>query len=148
MQQKIASLYVTTGVMAIVLGGLVSAFCAKQPTTFAMWASAYLVLVVGVAQVIFGAVQKQSTGVLRRYWAYGLFNVGNILVIVSTAMKYAQQPGNIVIAVVGSASLVASLILFGWYMADAKQSWHKLAVFAVLLGLGVSVPVGIILALN
>lgn len=45
--QKVTINFIIIGVLAIIIGGLRSAFLAHQPTEITMWTSAYLVLEVG-----------------------------------------------------------------------------------------------------
>ncbi len=141
--------YTVTGVLAIVAGGVLSAFFAKQPSTFAMWASAYLVLIVGIAQIFLGGVIAKlgRKGKERlAYTVFGLFNVGNALVIGSTAIKYAELGGNIPLTIVGSVLFVAALVLLGWHVHGAKPSQLKVWTYIVITALALSTPVGLFLA--
>lgn len=142
-----AKMYQSTGILAVLLGGVLSAFTAKQPTTFAMWASAYLVLVMGAAQVLFGSAMVDVRHSARRlYAAWGLFNIGNILVIVSTGMKYAGIEGNIAVTAAGSVLIGVGLLLYGWCIRAQRSSrlkWYAYGVAALLI---VSLPIGMILA--
>lgn len=141
--------YLLTGIAAIIAGGLVSAFLAKQPSTFAMWASAYLVLVVGLVQVFLGVVPAQphtATEMGQTFWAYGLFNVGNILVIISTGMKYAHHGGNVPVTIVGSLILVVGLAMLGWRMRHTPASLRKNMSYVVIIGIALSALAGMFLA--
>ena len=144
-----AHAYIATGILAIVAGGLISAFMAKQPNTFAMWVSAYLVLVGGLVQVFFGIVLGRllpSEKAWRIYGIFALFNAGNALVIMSTAVKYAGLDWNIPVTTAGSGVLVAALVLLGLCLYSARQSRLTLAAYVVIIGLIVSIPVGLLLA--
>ncbi|HEU0266528.1 MAG TPA: hypothetical protein VFQ70_02800, partial [Candidatus Saccharimonadaceae bacterium] len=84
------TLFVVLGVLAIICGGVLSAFSAMQPTTFTAWASAYLVLVVGVVQVGFGLlghslVHRHSH--LVAWFSFALYNIGNLAVIDGVLVK-------------------------------------------------------------
>lgn len=73
--------------LAVITGGLVSALTAHQPQRQMMWMSAYLVLVSGVAQAIFGAGQaylaKVPPNAGFRYLQCALFNLSSAGVIAS-----------------------------------------------------------------
>jgi len=126
---------------------MLSAFSARQPNTFAMWASAYLVLVAGVVQIFLSlASERLASGIKSSYIAFGLFTIGNTLVIAGSAIKYAKLGWNMPVTVIGSALLVVSLALLGWIFRKAKWSPLKICVYTVLIGLIVSVLVGLVLA--
>ena len=78
------------GVAAIIAGGLVAAVVAQHPAEHLVWMSAYLVLIVGVAQIVFGAGQAwlserlPSIGWLAGEWM--AFNLGNAGVIGGTVL--------------------------------------------------------------
>lgn len=148
-QKAIANLFKLTGVLAIVTGGLLSAFFARQPSTFVMWASAYLVLVVGLAQVLFGTAAGKLPGVDARpanWLVYAQFNAGNALVIASTAMKYAGHGQHLGVTAVGSTLVVAGLALFAWVLRVAPSSRLKTGAYVVIVVLAVATPIGMVLA--
>jgi len=76
------------GVAAIIAGGLVAAAVAHRPVQQLVWMSAYLVLIVGVAQIVFGAGQAwlsdhvPSPGWVAVEWL--VLNLGNAGVIAGT----------------------------------------------------------------
>lgn len=150
MNRRVASLYTTTGAVAVIVGGVLSAFTAKQPTTFAMWASAYLVLVAGVAQVVFGTLLLQPIAKkinrTQLYIAYGLFNVGNTVVVASTGMKYAGVDWNIAVNMAGAILVLVGLLLFGWCIRAVAPSIMKSSTYGVVALLVASIPLGVILA--
>jgi hypothetical protein len=83
--------FVALGVAAIIAGGLVAAATAHHPAEHPVWASAYLVLIVGVAQTVFGGGQAwlserpPSTGWIAAEWV--VFNLGNAGVIAGTVFE-------------------------------------------------------------
>ncbi len=92
---RAAGPFVALGGAAIIAGGLLAAVVGLPGTTTAnlplrqlAWASAYLVLVVGVAQIVFGAGQAWlSARVPKAGWVAGewiVFNLGNAGVIAGT----------------------------------------------------------------
>lgn len=136
------------GITAIVAGGIVSAFLARQPSTSAMWASAYLVLIVGVVQVFFGTAIADVTKRNSRlaYLICGLFNAGNALVITATTLKYAGYHGHLLVTITGSVLLVAALAVLAWYLRTARSSLRRLFAYIVIVILAISVPIGLLLA--
>jgi hypothetical protein len=74
--------------VAIVTGGLVAAAVARRPVPRPVWMSAYLVLIVGAAQIVFGAGQAwlperaPAPGWVAGEWI--IFNLGNAGVIAGT----------------------------------------------------------------
>ncbi len=74
--------FLLTGSIAIVAGGVIAALAAHASTRPVMWLVAYLVLVVGVAQIILGAGQAGLLEALpARRWRtqqWWLFNLGSL----------------------------------------------------------------------
>lgn len=146
-KRRAVRLYVILGIIAIIAGGALSAFSARYPSTFAMWASAYLVLVAGVVQVFFGlALERLAVNNRLNYVTFGLFVAGNILVIAGSAVKYAGLSWNMPVTIAGSVLLIATLALLGWTIRNAKRSFLKLSVYTVVICLAISIPTGLILA--
>jgi hypothetical protein len=83
--------FVALGVAAVIAGGLVAAAAAHHPSEQPVWASAYLVLIVGVAQIVFGGGQAwlserlPSPGWIAGEWI--VFNLGNAGVITGTVLE-------------------------------------------------------------
>ena len=147
--RRTTGLFVGTGIAAILAGGVLSAFSAKSPTTLAMWASAYLVLVVGVAQVCFGLSLEQLAKKSRAaviYWVFGLFNLGNMLVILGSVVKYSDLDWNMSLTLLGSTSLVVSLVLLGGVIHQAAKSQLRAMLYTTIVLLVLCIPIGIILA--
>lgn len=142
--------FIVIGGAAIVAGGLVSAASALTPSYTASWAVAYLVLVVGVAQLILGL--GQSSLATKRL-AGGLivgeaaaFNLGNVGVLAGTVF------GQPVVVYVGAALIVAAQALFLWAVrggwsvhrpGHTALRWGYRTLIVVLL---VSIPVGLVIA--
>ena len=143
------SVFLIAGVLAIIAGGMLSAFMAKHPNTFAMWAAAYLVLVVGVSQVFFGVALKRLVPTISARFAYsicGLFNIGNALVVAGTAIKYSGFNWNIPVTAAGSGVLAIALILLLACVYRARGSWLKVWMYLVIMALIFSIPIGLLLA--
>ncbi|MGH8891147.1 MAG: hypothetical protein ACRDV3_15470 [Acidothermaceae bacterium] len=141
--------FAVVGLAAVIAGGFVAAATAPSPSENGSWATAYLVLVVGVAQLALGAGQamfasrvpsKRQVG----YQALG-WNVANAAVMCGTladvhALVYA-----------GSALLVVTLIAFLYALRAAQtggvqRTWPILSYRALVVVLLVSVPVGCIIS--
>ena len=137
--------FVLVGVVGIVAGGLVAAVSRPLGWDHGSWASAYLVLVVGVAQIGLGAGQAAfatSTVPKSRIQAQlALVNGASALVIGGTLL---DSP---ITVTVGCALFVAALVLFASSAATGgvERSFRLLYV-ALLVLLIVSTPVGIALS--
>ncbi|HKZ09787.1 MAG TPA: hypothetical protein VJL61_03660 [Rhodanobacteraceae bacterium] len=120
------------GVAAIIAGGLVAAVVAHRPVQPLVWMSAYLVLIVGVAQIVFGAGQAwlseraPSPGWVASEWM--VFNLANAGVIGGTL---AGSFG-LVMAATALFALGIALFLLGTRGA-ARSGW--LLGYRILLGL-------------
>ncbi|HEU0257764.1 MAG TPA: hypothetical protein VFQ96_07995 [Microbacteriaceae bacterium] len=131
------------GGAAIVAGGMVSAATGPLGWAKGSWASAYLVLVAGAAQVAYGLLQRPLA---RRVpsarivvWQIVLFNLGNALVL---AGSLATIP---VVVDVGGAAIVAALVLF-LAAVRRRAAAHPAAVWTyrgLTVLLLVSIPVGL-----
>jgi hypothetical protein len=120
------------GVAAIIAGGLVAAAVARHPAEHPVWTSAYLVLIVGVAQVVFGAGQAwlserlPSSGWIAGEWI--VFNLGNAGVIAGTML------GSFRIVLVGTVLFVAGIAAFLLgTRGPVRDGWR--AGYRILLGL-------------
>lgn len=138
--------FLALGAVAIVAGGLVAAVQAHQPVQALVWMSAYLVLVVGVAQIVFGAGQAwlseraPAAAWIATEWV--VFNLGNAGVMAGTLY------GRFVWVLAGTALFAAGILLFllGTRGA-ARRGWA--AGYRVLLGLMfVSSLVGLALSIR
>lgn len=136
--------FVVTGAVAIVAGGLVAAANASASIEKGNWAAAYLVLVVGVAQVLLGAgraLLADPLPTMRRVTLeYATFSVGNLGVLAGTL--FGSQLG----VDLGGVALVAALVGFLGTVPRRWTPWpltvYRLLIVVVL----VSVPVGLVLA--
>ncbi|HEX5960524.1 MAG TPA: hypothetical protein VFY97_04660 [Rhodanobacteraceae bacterium] len=120
------------GGVAIIVGGLLAAAVAHDPRQQLVWLSAYLVLIVGVAQIVFGAGQAWlSMPVPRSGWVAGewlVFNLGNTGVIVGTLAGWFW------LVVTGTLLFAVAIALFlAGTRGDGRHGW--LASYRVLLGL-------------
>ena len=124
--------FAVLGAAAIIAGGLVAAAVARRPVQHLVWMSAYLVLIVGVAQYVFGVGQARlsqrapSRPLVWTEWV--VFNLGNAGVIVGTLL------GRFGVVFAGTLLFAAGIALF---LVGARGSWRSgwLAGYRVLLGL-------------
>ena len=129
-----------TGVLAIIAGGMLSAVLAHAPTRPVMWLVAYLVLVVGVAQIALGDGQVRlasppvSRALLASQWL--LFNGGNGLVM---AGRLLACPAAIA---AGALALATALVLFLRGVRGAGGGWLRYAYRLLVVLLGCSALVG------
>lgn len=125
-------LFATTGLVAIIAAGALSAALAHAPTRAAMWLTAYLVLVVGIAQVALGAGQAwlasrpPPSALLGSQWL--LFNGANALVI---SGRLLVRPAAVA---VGAVLLAMALGLFLRGVRGADGGW-LLQVYRLLVAL-------------
>lgn len=150
LEQMTDRLYGGAGVLAIIIGGTLAAFSAKNPTTAAVWASAYLVLVMGVLQIAFGASLKHLAEKATRTavdWAWGGFNAGGLLVMYSTMLKYGGY-NNEPALYVGSFFIIIAMFSMLHATRRAKHSHLRTGFYILVLVILVSVPTGIVLAGN
>ena len=106
--------FLVVAFIAVIAGGLVSAVTAHDPQRAMMWLSAYLVLVVGVAQAAFGLGQallaRVPPGAGFRWLQCALFNAGSALVIASQLipMHALVYPGTVLFGVSTALFLVGT----------------------------------------
>jgi hypothetical protein len=137
------------GTAAVVAGGLVGAASATAPSEHASWAAAYLVLVVGVAQIALGAGQAALSARAPsvrtvRIEAIG-WNLANAAVIAGTL---ANVP-----ALVYAGGALLAIVLAGFVLVarDARpvfggRRWPAYVFRAIVVVLLISIPVGLVLA--
>ena len=112
--------FVALGAAAILAGGATAAAIAYHPTEHLVWMVAYLVLVVGVMQWVFGAgqawlaEQPPPIGMARGQWV--LFNLGNAGVIGGTLR---DRTG---IVAAGTLLFVAAI---GWFLYGVRHSRRR-----------------------
>lgn len=135
------------GAVSVVAGGLVAAVTGPTGWSDGSWVAAFLVLVVGVAQIGIGAGQAYLA-VTTRTLAFVavqavMWNLGCATVIAGTLLP---SPATVA---VGSAPLVAVLVLSMVAIRDqfgAQRSVVLVGYRLLLLVVLVSVPIGVALA--
>lgn len=133
-----------TGTVAIIAGGVVAAVVAYHPTQHLVWMVAYLVLVVGVMQWVFGigqawlAAAAPTRGVAWGQW--GLFNLGSVAVIGGTFDDSTRT------VTVGT---VLFALAIGWFLYGVRHGRHRgwCRAYQVLLALIlVSACIGLVIS--
>ena len=133
------------GLAAIIGGGMLSAFMAKQPSTVAMWTSAYMVLVVGLAQIGCGVylalLGQLNSRRVAMWFAFSLYNLGNIGVVVGTIHK-TESLGRIFVDS-GTVVLAAALICMVLSVRGSRRSRLLISFYVLVAILLVSACIGL-----
>lgn len=138
-------LFVALGAASIVFAGLFSAATARTASYHSAWFVAYLVLIVGLAQMALGIGQwwlaSKPLAIGTMVAELVLFNLGNAGVIVGTLFAAP------LVVDVGSALFIIALALFAWNVWVPRRRGAALWVYRVLIVvLLVSVAVGLYFA--
>jgi len=136
--------FIAIGLLAILVGGLVAAATARNPIPNLVWLVAYLVLIVGLAQMAFGLGQalfpEQPAGRMRIALRWLLYNLGNIGVIAGTLA------GSFVAVAVGTVLLLVALVLFLLAIQNAERTRWRDGYHALIGVVTIGALVGLILS--
>lgn len=137
--------FAVAGAAAIVAGGgLAAAIAAPSPTRHGVWAVAYLVLVLGVGQLLLGAGQallaSEPPPPGSAAAAAVAFNLSGAAIILGVVTDH------IVVLDAGSALLFAVLVwlLYG-VRRGRRRGWALFGYRAFIAALTVSIPIGMAL---
>lgn len=136
--------FVLAGVFSVIAGGLLAAaIAAPAPTRHGVWAAAYLVLVLGVGQIVLGTGQALLASVpppaAMIAGTAALFNIANIAILLGIVTDH------MLVFDAGSVLLLISLVLFVNGVRRAAQRGWPLHVYRLLVAvLIVSIPIGMI----
>lgn len=137
-----AAPYLGVAGAATVAGGVLAAATAFAPSYLASWVTAYLVLVVGVAQAVLGVgrslVSAEPPGaleVLGEVVAYGLANLAVVAGVVLGCESVTFMGAALLLLV------LLRLLRLGW--TSPRRGWPRSAFLGMLLVLIASVPVGV-----
>ena len=137
------------GAAQVIIGGLLAAVTAHATTQKTAWATAYVVLVGGVAQIILGWAFTELAPRTKPKWSWSVFvawNLGNLGVLLG------QLTGSLLVTDVGSAVLAVGLILTlvaTWRDAKNRDVPHPILLLGfriVMVVLAISIPIGVVLA--
>lgn len=137
--------FVAIGSIAIIAAGLVAAATAGRPSYLASWAVAYLVLVVGVAQIALGIGQARlALEVPSGRLVAGelvLFNLGSAAVLAGSLLRIP------LFTTIGSVlMLIALAVLFWAARGSTRGGWLRYAYWLLIAILFVSVFIGLLIA--
>jgi hypothetical protein len=147
--------FLIAGVACIVAGGLLAAATAYVTTQKTAWATAYIVLVGGMAQVALGAAVAWLAPTASRHlawWAFAGWNLGNAGVL------GGQLGGVLLLTDLGTVILVAALVTVLVAARSRRRapggasglpSPHPAVLWAfrgLVVLLAVTMPIGVILA--
>lgn len=137
--------FLVLGTAAVIGGGLFSAATARSASYHSAWSVAYVVLVVGIAQVALGFGQwwltSRPLGLMVVVSELVIFNLGNTGVVVGTVTAFPLWVD------LGSVLLVIALAGFGWSVLKPRIRGGVFASYWVLIGLLlISVCVGLFFA--
>jgi len=143
-RMRTAMPFVLVAALAVVGGGMLSAAMAHAPCRTAMWAVAYLVLVVGVVQAVLGVGQallsQQGPGARIRAVEWLAFNAGNTGVIAGTVVS--SWP----LVLAGTLLFVLALAIFLHATRTARRGWPAHAYRLLIVCMGGSAIVGLLLS--
>lgn len=139
--------FIGVAIVAIITGGVTSAFSARHPSRFVMWLTAYLVLVVGVIQIGLASIYKLIT--LPVGWlivlGFILFNLGNIAVIIGRWLKSWHKQARFVVYL-GGLLLAIAMIIMGGLSFAASFSWAQVIFLSLVVIILVTMPIGLVLS--
>jgi hypothetical protein len=106
------------------------------------WVAAYLVLVVGAAQVGLALGQalltERAPSITYRRGELALFNLGNLGVLVGTVAEI------VALVMAGGAILLVSLLLFiGAVCRSGGHRWHRITYRLLIAVVAVSILIGL-----
>lgn len=136
------------GVLAIFAGGCLAAFTAKKPSRFISWASAYLVIVVGLFQAIIGVLLHRvandpSTGlVLLAFLTYNLANAG---VLIGTTLKSRHKNYRSLVDT-GGVLFIISMGFLLLLAHHSEESWQLILLYIIVLTILITMPIGVTLS--
>lgn len=139
-----AAPFAVLATLAIIAAGVVAAAIAYDPTQQLIWMVAYLVLVVGVMQWVFGAGQAwlapEAPGRAVVWSQWGLFNVGSACVIGGTL---ANRTG---VVAMGVVLFILAMLAFFFGVRHSRHRGWGIAYHALLTLIGLSACIGMVIS--
>lgn len=143
---RAARSFVLVAGTAIVVGGLVAGVTGPLELEHGSWAAAYLVLVVGVGQLVLGvgqaALGRTPPSPPLRSWQIGLYNVANAAVLLGTFAGSAAS------VLTGGVLLLGALVLFLSGTRGAPPGVWTALYRLMTAVLAVSIPIGLALSVR
>lgn len=143
--QATAAPFVVIGVLCVIAGGLVAAVTAPVASEQTSWASAYLVLVVGVAQVGLGlgssALAPRPPSRISQVGTLALWNLGNGSVLAGVLLDLTT-----LIDIGGGALVIALVIALRTVRRSMGPTLLIRAYWLLVAILALSIPVGLVLS--
>lgn len=137
--------FLLTGALAILVGGLVAAYSAKQLSRLATWTSAYLVLIVGLFQAVIGValhyLLKDPSSLLIAL-AFTMYNLGNAGVLLGTVYKNRTKNHRLIVDGGGGLLVISMVILIILAWGNAT-TWQLVLFYVVAMIILISVPIGL-----
>lgn len=133
------------GAVGVIAGGLLAAaIAAPAPTRHGVWAVAYLVLVLGVSQIVLGAglalLAARPPGARMIIATAAAFNAANIAILFGVVTEH------VVVFEAGSVLLIVALVAFlHGVRRAARRSWTLYVYRLFVALLVVSIPIGMVL---
>lgn len=137
--------FAIAGTACVIGGGILAAATANVSTEHTAWATAYLVLVCGVGQIVLGAAAGLPNNSTRRWAVPAVFigwNLANAAILAGTLLdtEIMVDLGGVLLALV----LIEELVVV--HKSRSPVPW-LLPIFRVVVGIMlVSIPVGLVLA--
>jgi hypothetical protein len=132
-------------VLAIIGGGVISAFTARRPSRLTAWLSAYLVLVVGTVQLglIVGWRELGSPHYDSMAGALIIYAVGNTAVVAGTLLK-GKSKRSLPIVIGGSALLGIAMVELLYTTRGEPLSWIFVGFILLTGSILISMPIGVV----
>lgn len=138
--------FAVPGAVGVLAGGIVAAaIAAPTPTRHGVWAVAYLVLVVGLAQIALGAgvaLLPETPPTARGAVAVSaVFNVAHLAVVAGVISD------RVLVLDAGAALLMVALALFVYGVRHgAHRGWVLYAYRVIVAVVAASIPIGLLLS--
>ncbi len=134
--------FIVLAIAAIIVGGLLSAFFAAEPSRIIMWVSAFLVLVLGIGQLTLGTVVRHITGEPRVTLAAAicaLYNLAGFAIIAGTVQKDQFH----YLVAIGSGGLWIALLGHMWLTQRSLEASWRGFYYVMMVILLVSTAIGV-----
>lgn len=131
--------FLVISIIAIIWGGLLSASTASHPTRYSVWASAYLVLVVGITQLglVYYWQRLNISSSALAITALIIFNIGNLIVLFGRFLKQSSH-WSLSWITLGSILLAIAVIMLGVNASGtavtSSLSWYFILLLVILFG--------------